>query len=117
MTGGCDSLSGGRSRRARGRGVRGQQDPEGGPGADLALHRDAAAMTIDDAVNDRQAEARTLADVLGREERIEDLRDHVGRDPGAVVGDGDLDLLALAVRGDADGAAAVAHAERLRGVR
>ena len=38
-------------------------------------------------MHDRQAEARAFADVLGGEERIEDARQHVGRDARAVVGD------------------------------
>src|SRR6266540_3245280 len=78
---------------------RGKDDPEAGALADAAVHLDAPAVPIDDAVNDREPEPRALADVLGGEERIEDPRQHVGRDAGTVVAHGDLDL-AVAPRGD-----------------
>src|SRR6266511_1294942 len=96
---------------------RGKDDPEAGALADAAVHLDAPAVPIDDAVNDREPEPRALADVLGGEERIEDPRQHVGRDAGTVVAHGDLDL-AVAPRGDnLDRAARLALADRLGGVR
>ena len=48
------------------------------PCADLGLDLDRAAVALDDAVDDRQAEAGALADVLGGEERVEDARQHLG---------------------------------------
>ena len=41
-------------------------------------------MLLDDAVGDRQAEAGALADVLGREERVEDARQDLFGMPGPV---------------------------------
>src|SRR3954452_6681175 len=116
MAWGRATLSGGRSSAGCRRGANGNHDPERRPGADLALDHDAAAMPVDDAVDDRQAEPGPLADVLGREEGIENLRDHVGRDAGAVVGDGDLDVFRLLPGGDADRAAAVSRADALADV-
>ena len=48
----------------------------------------------DDAVRRREAEPGSVADVLGREERVEDPLADVVRDAGAVVGDVDLGVLA-----------------------
>ena len=42
-------------------------------------------MLLDDPVRDREAEARAAADGLGREEGLEDVRQRVLRDAGAVV--------------------------------
>ena len=53
--------------------------------ARLRVHIDEAAGLLDDAVDRGQAEARALADFLGREERLEDLVDDVGRNAGAGV--------------------------------
>jgi hypothetical protein len=52
------------------------------PGAFSA--RMLAAVLLDDLVADREAEARALADRLGREERIEDAPDDSGAMPGPV---------------------------------
>src|SRR5262245_8890989 len=55
-----------------------QVDAEAGPDADVALDLDLAAVLCDDAVADAQAQARAPPHGLGGEERIEDLRQHVG---------------------------------------
>ena len=47
-------------------------------------------MRPDDAVGHRQAEARSLADLLGREERVENALQVLLRDPAAGVRDGHL---------------------------
>ena len=49
------------------------------------IAEDEAAGLLDDAVDHRQAEAGALADLLGGEERLEDLLQHVRRDAGAGV--------------------------------
>ena len=51
----------------------GKIDAEARALARLAFDLDAAAVGRDDVVRDRQAQARSFADVLGREERIEQL--------------------------------------------
>src|SRR5580698_4308443 len=98
--------------RAAGR----QRDAEGGPFAEAAQDLDAAAVSIDDAMDDGQAEPRALADVLGREERIEDPGDDLGRDPRSVVRYGDLDILGPRGRGQPNGATAGPLADGLGGV-
>ena len=55
---------------------------------------DAGMLLDDDVVAERQAEAGPFAGRLGREERIEHLLLHLGRDAGAVVADPDLDAVA-----------------------
>jgi hypothetical protein len=49
-------------------------DQERGAAARLADDGDVAAALLDDAVDDRQAEAGAFALLLGREERLEQLR-------------------------------------------
>src|SRR5438093_12672977 len=56
-----------------------QPHDERGPAADLALDRNLPAMSLDDPQAHRQPQTRPLALPLGREERIEDLRQDVGR--------------------------------------
>src|SRR5258705_8055459 len=51
-----------------------------------ALHREAAALLLDDAVRDTPTEPRRRPHLLRREERLENARKHLGRDAGAVVG-------------------------------
>ena len=48
----------------------------------------------DDVVTDGKAKPRALADGLGREERIEHLFLHLGRNAGAVVANPDFDAVA-----------------------
>src|SRR5262249_61765975 len=62
-----------------------QPDADGGPTAERALHRDASPVRRDDAVADGEAEPRAAANVLGREEGIEDVAEGIGLDPGPVV--------------------------------
>ena len=64
------------------------------PCADLGIDPHLAAGLPGEAVDHRQAEAGALADRLGREERIERLRDHIRRHAGAGVGDAERDILA-----------------------
>ena len=63
----------------------GQEDVEDAALADFGVTVDEPAGLLDDAVDHRQAEAGALADLLGREERLEDLLDQVRRDAGAGV--------------------------------
>src|SRR6266446_4386224 len=63
-----------------------QEDAEGRAPAWRGVRIDEAAGLLDDAVYRRKAEPGALADVLGREERIEDFIDDVGRNAGAGVG-------------------------------
>ena len=54
---------------------------------DLTIHFNPAAVLLDDPVGGRQPEARSLADVLGGEERFEDVRKVLRCDAGPVVAD------------------------------
>ena len=74
-------------------------------GIGVGLHGDLAAVHLDDAVRDGEAEARPLADLLGREERAEQLVQVLRRDAHALVLHGDDDVLLGAVQRDGDGAA------------
>ena len=75
-------------------------------------------MLLHDRVGDRQAEAGALADILRREERIEDPRLHVVRHAGAVVVDLENDRVAIGVvpRAHDERAAPVRGDHRLFGV-
>ena len=75
-------------------------------------------MLLDDGVGDRQAEAGALADLLRREERIEDLALHLSRNPGSIVTDLKHDGLVFDVvpRADDQRAAAVGREHRLFGI-
>src|SRR5688572_10000765 len=55
-------------------GLKGQEDAEDRALPGRALDVDRAAMGLDDVLDDRQAEARSLAVLLGGEERLEDAR-------------------------------------------
>ena len=66
-----------------------QIDPEHRARADLAFSKDVAAGLLDDAVHRGQAKPCPLADLLGGEERIENLVDDLRRDARAGVGDFD----------------------------
>ena len=59
---------------------------------------DVAVALPDDAVHRRQAEAGALADVLGREVRLEDPRAHVGGHADAGVGHGEHHVRARLAR-------------------
>jgi hypothetical protein len=67
--------------------VDGQIDDEARPLPFGRLGEDEAARLLDDAVDGREPEAGALADLLGGEERLEDLGEEVRRDAGAGVGD------------------------------
>ena len=62
-----------------------QDHTEAAPPAGRALDLDPPAVVGDDAVADRQPQARPLADWLGREERLEYPRQDLLRDAAAVV--------------------------------
>src|SRR5262249_2605803 len=83
---GCSSSSSGsawwRGRKAEGRAF-----------ADLGLRIDETAGLFDDAVDGREAETGALADLLGREERLEALVQNVRRDAGPSVGDLDQHIV------------------------
>src|SRR4029079_13241509 len=89
--------------------------------AELAVEGEPAAVLLDDdRARDREALAGAATDLLGRVERVEDVRaDRVG-DRGPGVADRDDDLIALGPGPDRDPAARAgsAHrvADRVRGV-
>src|SRR3712207_5199136 len=94
-----------------------QPHVEGRSGALLALEADAAAVLLDD---DRPRDGEPLpaaaADLLGREERIEDAAVDGGRDADAGVADRDADAAVLGVGRHADLAlAAASFGARLHG--
>ena len=62
-----------------------QLDGERRAAAGRALRPDPPAVLLDDAVADRQAEARALARLLRREERVEDAAQRLGAHAGAAV--------------------------------
>ena len=63
--------------------------PHGKEGAfaDLAPHLNLSSVALDDAQADGEPKPCPLALALGREERIEDLRQHVGGDTAARICD------------------------------
>src|SRR4030095_2275535 len=63
----------------------GEEHAELGPLLHLTVDLDPAAMLLDDSIGRRQAEPGPLADVLGREERLENMREMLGCDPSAVI--------------------------------
>src|SRR3954462_1037334 len=76
---------------------------------------DASAVRLDDAVADRKAQARSLAGLLGGEEWIKDLRQHLLRYAFAVIADLDGNVPGIAHAGAHDDAA-TGFGRRLRGV-
>ena len=78
--------------------------PSGRGGVDV----DQAAVALDhDPAGDVEAEAGALADVLGREERLERARDDLRRHARSGVGDLDHDPVALGAGAHREGARAV----------
>ncbi len=69
-----------------------QEDAKACPLAGNALDFESAAVVLNHAMGDGEPQARAVTDILGREERIEDLWQVLVGDPAAVVGDFDLDL-------------------------
>src|SRR6185369_4382010 len=65
--------------------VQRQRDPESCASSGLRFNLDLAAMTVDDALTDCEAEADTLADFFRRHERLEELWQQVGRNTHSVV--------------------------------
>ena len=65
----------------------GQRDVDARAAAGRALDADGAAALLDDAVDDREAEAGAAADLLGRVERLEHARAHLFAHAGAGVDD------------------------------
>src|SRR6266536_1090492 len=63
---------------------------------------DLPAVLLDDAVRDREAQAGSGPDLLRGEERVEDPLLELARDPGAAIGEGDPDPLAVEAGCDPD---------------
>lgn len=80
---------------------------EGGPFARFAGHLDAAVVQLDDALGEREADARAFRQagvlLLRLVEAREDVVDVLGRNPGAVVGHFDEYLLVPLPDGEGDG--------------
>jgi hypothetical protein len=70
-----------------------QIDLERRPLADFAVHLDVAAL-LQDAVDGGQPHSRSLADLLGREERFEDVAADLLIHADARVGDGEQHVAA-----------------------
>ena len=64
------------------------------------MRRQRAAMALDDAVADGQAQAGALAHGLGREEGLKNAGHHLGRNAGAVVVQRDHQEVRLAFGAD-----------------
>src|SRR6266446_6824930 len=65
-------------------------DRESRSTADRALNGNRSAMTLDDAVGNRQAQSGALTDGLGRKERIEDPRQLIRGNATTAIADGHL---------------------------
>src|SRR5204863_5247910 len=76
---------------------------ERGAFLELGFHLDNAVVLLDNLLHHREPE--TGAAGLGGEVEVEDLLAVLGRDPGAVVGDGEADVLAVLGGADPDLAA------------
>src|SRR3990170_3205889 len=85
--------------------VHGKTQDESRPGARLPARVQVATVHLGDAEGDGKAEARAAAAALGREEGLEDAREHLLRDPGPGVGHGHLDPVGVRLGGDHDRAA------------
>ena len=81
----------------------------------MVRRADLAAMLLDDAVGDRQTEARSLADLLRRIERLENARQRVLGDSGPGVADGRDNAVAVLVehRGDFDASGVARRRDRV----
>ncbi len=78
----------------------GQPDREGGAKTGGRAHVDRAAALRDDPVDRREAEAGAFADILRREERLEDADASLVVHPDAVVRDLEHDLIVVVSRRD-----------------
>ena len=86
-----------------------QIDRERRAAAFFGFDLDAAAGLLDEAEHHAEPETRALADLLGREERIEDAFEDRLRNPRAGIGDLDLDIVAGIAGADRDGFADAEH--------
>src|SRR5436190_10242997 len=93
-----------------------QLDQEVRPPAAVGLDGDVSAVLLDDAVRDRKPEAGSGADLLRREERVEDPLLELPRDPGARVRELDPDPVGVGGSADPDRLSARLR-ERVAGVR
>ena len=97
-------------------GVAGQQHGEGRAAADGLDAEYIAAGLLDDAVDHGEAKTRAFADLLRREERLEDLVLHLRRDAMAEILDLDRDIFGrgqrIVVEGGAFGRRHIAGAQR-----
>src|SRR5579859_343132 len=91
-------------------------DDEARAARGLARGRDDAVVGLDDALDDREAEARAVVVALGREERIEDERQVLRLDAPAVVLEDDAHAAARGVDGRRDGHEAALVGRGLRRV-
>ena len=77
------------------------EDLEGGAFVGLALDGDGAAMFLDDALSDEQAQAGAVG--LGGEKGLEQARHILGRDADAVIFDGEAEVRAVGGAGGFSG--------------
>ena len=80
----------------------GQFDREDGAAARVVRSVNGSAVLLDDSVGNGEAQARSATDFLGREERVEDPRQHFSRNAVPAVADCRDHPSALAVRPYAD---------------
>src|SRR5258708_20603476 len=57
------------------------------------IDKEKSAALFDDAIHGRQAKPAALTDFLGREERLENLVEYFGRNPGAGINRVDPDII------------------------
>src|SRR4029453_18391136 len=85
-----------------------QVNSEGGAFFLAAIHLDAAAVILDDAVGDGKAEPRAHARLLGREKRIENFRKMLLLDAASVVAKIDAQPTVFPLEGgDPDGSSPI----------
>src|SRR5262245_19633448 len=68
----------------------------------LAFHLHAALILLHDAVADAEAKTHALSDILGGEERVENLVEMLGFDAAAIVADNEAAASILYPPGDRD---------------
>src|SRR5574338_652596 len=91
-----------------------QANRERGAFSGRRSHFDGAAVALDDLVHDGKTQPGAFAHGLGREERIEDLRQYVIRDAAAGVGEIQLHLATFGLAGYRQRAIAVDRLCRVR---
>src|SRR5262249_35300002 len=95
--GGRSAVRGGGSRRdqvVRRRSIARQEDPKRRSATDLRLRINETAGLLDDAIDRREAEPGSLADLLGREKRLENAIDDLRSDSAAGVRNLDQHVIA-----------------------